>query len=285
MKMVGEGGETFCCFHCQACKISYFKFNHHNGACLPVTMSWIKSTWKHRIRSFVLQKEFLFSFSQLTSYLEMFTLWWLGVCYPEAFSNPRIMGLISSVSKETFSFCHCRHLLRNLKRSLTLLPSSPIVLTVITQMLIAQKAAVRLGFKSPVDASGVSRINESEALRANELLWASSTDEAFAWVGQCGEPVSDDAAFTERLTTSWMWSFMYRPSSPPGFVFCSLHRLPEQHGCLFDHLGHGRQEAVQKVVKLRRKVGRSCQRIGEEFSWASSLSFLDTGLQSNWAGE
>lgn len=50
-----------------------------------------------------------------------------------------------------------------------------------------------------------------------------------------------------------------------GFVFCSLHRLPEQHGCLFDHLGHGRQEAVQKVVKLRRKVGRSCQRIGEEF--------------------
>lgn len=121
----------------------------------------------------------------------MFTLWWLGVCYPEAFSKPRIMGLISSVSKETFSFCHCRHPLRNLKRSLTLLPSSPIVLTVITQMLIAQKAAVRLGFKSPVDASGViSRINESEALRANELLWASSADEAFAWVGQREHPVS-----------------------------------------------------------------------------------------------
>lgn len=132
----------------------------------------------------------------------MLTLWWLGVCYPEAFSNPRIMGLISSVSKETFSFCHCWHLLRNLKRSLTLLPSSPIVLTVITQMLIAQKAAVRLGFKSPVDASGViSRINESEALRVNELLWASSTDEAFAWVGQCGQPVSDDAA--DAAFTDW----------------------------------------------------------------------------------
>uniref|UniRef100_H3CGE0 Zinc finger, AN1-type domain 3 n=1 Tax=Tetraodon nigroviridis TaxID=99883 RepID=H3CGE0_TETNG len=51
-----------------------------------------------------------------------------------------------------------------------------------------------------------------------------------------------------------------------GFVFCSLHRLPEQHGCLFDHLGHGRREAVRKVVKLRRRVGRSCQRIGEESS-------------------
>lgn len=63
--------------------------------------------------------------------------------------------------------------------------------------------------------------------------------------------------------------FITSPSlcwNPQGLVFCSLHRLPEQHGCLFDHQGHGRQEAVQKVVKLRRKVGRSCQRIGEEFS-------------------
>ncbi|XP_019727030.1 AN1-type zinc finger protein 3-like [Hippocampus comes] len=51
-----------------------------------------------------------------------------------------------------------------------------------------------------------------------------------------------------------------------GYVFCMLHRLPEQHDCLFDHLGRGRQEAVLKMVKLDRKVGRSCQRIGEECS-------------------
>ncbi|XP_077569677.1 AN1-type zinc finger protein 3 isoform X1 [Stigmatopora nigra] len=51
-----------------------------------------------------------------------------------------------------------------------------------------------------------------------------------------------------------------------GYVFCMLHRLPEQHDCLFDHLGSGRQEAVLKMVKLDRKVGRSCQRIGEECS-------------------
>lgn len=56
---------------------------------------------------------------------------------------------------------------------------------------------------------------------------------------------------------------------PPGYVFCMLHRLPEQHECLFDHLGRGRQEAVLKMVKLDRKVGRSCQRIGEECSWAA----------------
>ncbi|XP_061601101.1 AN1-type zinc finger protein 3 [Cololabis saira] len=51
-----------------------------------------------------------------------------------------------------------------------------------------------------------------------------------------------------------------------GYVFCMLHRLPEQHDCLFDHLGRGRQDAVLKMVKLDRKVGRSCQRIGEECS-------------------
>ncbi|XP_012987991.1 AN1-type zinc finger protein 3 isoform X1 [Esox lucius] len=51
-----------------------------------------------------------------------------------------------------------------------------------------------------------------------------------------------------------------------GYVFCMLHRLPEQHDCLFDHLGRGREEAVLKMVKLERKVGRSCQRIGEECS-------------------
>ncbi|KAK0151580.1 AN1-type zinc finger protein 3 [Merluccius polli] len=51
-----------------------------------------------------------------------------------------------------------------------------------------------------------------------------------------------------------------------GNVFCMLHRLPEQHDCLFDHLGRGRQDAVLKMVKLDRKVGRSCQRIGEECS-------------------
>ncbi|MED6233281.1 zinc finger domain-containing protein [Ataeniobius toweri] len=51
-----------------------------------------------------------------------------------------------------------------------------------------------------------------------------------------------------------------------GFIFCMLHRLPEQHDCLFDHQGRGRQEAVLKMVKLDRKVGRSCQRIGEECS-------------------
>ncbi|XP_050981842.1 AN1-type zinc finger protein 3 isoform X1 [Labeo rohita] len=51
-----------------------------------------------------------------------------------------------------------------------------------------------------------------------------------------------------------------------GYVFCMLHRLPEQHDCMFDHLGRGREEAVLKMVKLDRKVGRTCQRIGEECS-------------------
>lgn len=213
----------------------------------------------------------------------MFTLWWLGVCYPEAFSKPRIMGLISSLSKETFSFCHCRHPLRNLKRSLTLLPSSPIVLTVITQMLIAQKAAVRLGFKSPVDASGViSRINESEALRANELLWASSTDEAFAWVGQCGQPVSDDAAFSERLAERGHLCM----ASPPlqGWSFALFTGFPNNMAaCLTTWATAAR--------KPSRRWWSSDARWADPASASAKSSpehlcpFLDTALQSNWAGE
>ena len=52
-------------------------------------------------------------------------------------------------------------------------------------------------------------------------------------------------------------------STAAGYVFCMLHRLPEQHDCTFDHMGRGREEAIMKMVKLDRKVGRSCQRIGE----------------------
>ncbi|KAK3714398.1 hypothetical protein QZH41_020643 [Actinostola sp. cb2023] len=49
-----------------------------------------------------------------------------------------------------------------------------------------------------------------------------------------------------------------------GYVFCQLHRLPEQHECIFDHKESGRKEARQKMVTLGpRKVGRSFQRIDD----------------------
>jgi len=57
-----------------------------------------------------------------------------------------------------------------------------------------------------------------------------------------------------------------------GYVFCMLHRLPEQHDCTFDHMGRGREEAIMKMVKLDRKVGRSCQRIGEGCSWVQDCN-------------
>ena len=48
------------------------------------------------------------------------------------------------------------------------------------------------------------------------------------------------------------------------FVFCQLHRLPEQHNCVFDHKESGRQEARKKMVSPGpKKVGRSFQRIDE----------------------
>ena len=49
-----------------------------------------------------------------------------------------------------------------------------------------------------------------------------------------------------------------------GYVFCQLHRLPEQHSCAFDHKESGRQEARKKMVNPGpKKVGRSFQRIDE----------------------
>lgn len=47
-----------------------------------------------------------------------------------------------------------------------------------------------------------------------------------------------------------------------GYVFCLLHRLPEQHDCIFDHKDSGRQEAMKNMVATgRKKIGRSFHRM------------------------
>ena len=46
-----------------------------------------------------------------------------------------------------------------------------------------------------------------------------------------------------------------------GRVFCSLHRLPELHGCDFDHKEDGRREAREKMVKPVRHLGTSFRRL------------------------
>ncbi len=43
-------------------------------------------------------------------------------------------------------------------------------------------------------------------------------------------------------------------------VFCSLHRLPEQHACTFDHKAHGRAEARARMVAPRKNVGTALKR-------------------------
>ena len=49
---------------------------------------------------------------------------------------------------------------------------------------------------------------------------------------------------------------------PPGYVFCFLHRLPEQHSCIYDHKEGGRQEALKNmVITNRKKIGRSFHRM------------------------
>lgn len=48
------------------------------------------------------------------------------------------------------------------------------------------------------------------------------------------------------------------------YVFCSLHRLPEQHNCTFDHKEHCRQEARAKMVVLRKHVGTALRRLDSD---------------------
>ena len=41
-----------------------------------------------------------------------------------------------------------------------------------------------------------------------------------------------------------------------------MHRLPEQHNCMFDHKDSGRQEAMKKMVDTgKKKIGRSFHRM------------------------
>jgi hypothetical protein len=48
------------------------------------------------------------------------------------------------------------------------------------------------------------------------------------------------------------------------YVFCQLHRLPEQHECIYDHKEHGRKEARDKMVSPKKHVGTSLRRLDSE---------------------
>lgn len=49
-----------------------------------------------------------------------------------------------------------------------------------------------------------------------------------------------------------------------GRVFCPMHRLPELHGCDFDHKEDGRQQAREKMVKPTRHLGTSLGRLDQQ---------------------
>lgn len=50
------------------------------------------------------------------------------------------------------------------------------------------------------------------------------------------------------------------------YIFCQLHRLPEQHNCLFNHKEIGREAARQKMVSPKKHVGNSLRRLDSEDS-------------------
>ena len=67
-------------------------------------------------------------------------------------------------------------------------------------------------------------------------------------------------------TYSIPFSTLYIPLSPPPpeFTFCSLHRLPEQHQCSFDHKESSRKEARTKMVLFKKHVGTALKRLDND---------------------
>lgn len=65
-----------------------------------------------------------------------------------------------------------------------------------------------------------------------------------------------------------------------GYTFCFLHRLPEQHSCIYDHKEGGRQQDLKSMVPAnKKKIGRSFHRMDSRPEWkgetdVSSLSII-----------
>lgn len=73
---------------------------------------------------------------------------------------------------------------------------------------------------------------------------------------KCGKP---DVLYDSGPAVIIIVSFL-----PPwtGYVFCAMHRLPEQHSCIYDHKEGGRNEALKSMVPAsKKKIGRSFHRI------------------------
>ncbi|ESN95130.1 hypothetical protein HELRODRAFT_87141 [Helobdella robusta] len=48
------------------------------------------------------------------------------------------------------------------------------------------------------------------------------------------------------------------------YIFCPLHRLPEQHNCTFDHKEVSREEARLKMVVFKKHVGTALKRLDSD---------------------
>lgn len=50
------------------------------------------------------------------------------------------------------------------------------------------------------------------------------------------------------------------------YIFCPLHRLPEQHDCIYNHKEKGREAAREKMISPKKHVGNSLRRIDSKDS-------------------
>jgi hypothetical protein len=60
-----------------------------------------------------------------------------------------------------------------------------------------------------------------------------------------------------------------------GYTFCFLHRLPEQHSCIYDHKEGGRQLDLKSMIPAnKKKIGRSFHRMDSRPEWKGETMSL-----------
>ncbi|ESN92421.1 hypothetical protein HELRODRAFT_194255 [Helobdella robusta] len=107
------------------------------------------------------------------------------------------------------------------------------------------------------------------ALPSYALSPSSSSVPSLAAYTEAGGSNTDTSTVATTQTSNTTDSNLSRPAQRNRkrcfkcnyYVFCDLHRLPEQHDCTYDHKTEGRQDARNKMVSPKKHMGTTLKRL------------------------
>lgn len=116
------------------------------------------------------------------------------------------------------------------------------------------------------------QIKQSEEATNSQLQDAkiSSTEAASAEIAseetktEPGRPIQRNKKRCFKCKTRLELAFVEIGRCKCDYVFCEVHRLPEQHECSYDHKEHGRKEAREKMVSPKKHVGTTLKRLDSD---------------------